>query len=44
MVVTICGSIKFMEEMIKARSILEQLGHKVLMPVRARGGRLLVRR
>lgn len=37
MIITICGSIKFMNEMKKAQKKLEKLGHIVHMPVKARG-------
>jgi nucleoside 2-deoxyribosyltransferase len=37
MIITICGSIKFMDEMKKAEAKLKKLGHKVLMPVKAEG-------
>jgi hypothetical protein len=37
MIITICGSIKFMDEMKKAQKKLENMGHKVLMPVKAKG-------
>jgi nucleoside 2-deoxyribosyltransferase len=35
MTITICGSIKFMDEMKEAQKELEKLGHQVLMPVKA---------
>jgi len=37
MVITICGSIKFMAQMKKAEKNLSNLGHEVLMPVQAEG-------
>lgn len=37
MKITICGSIKFMDEMIKAQKRLERMGFKVYMPVQAKG-------
>ncbi|OGM76682.1 hypothetical protein A2210_01510 [Candidatus Woesebacteria bacterium RIFOXYA1_FULL_40_18] len=37
MKIAICGSIKFYDEMLKAKKQLEKLGHKVLMPVKAQG-------
>lgn len=37
MVVTICGSIKFYDEMLKAKQELEKLGHTVMMPNKAEG-------
>ena len=35
MVITICGSIKFYDEMLNAKVQLEKLGHKVLIPGKA---------
>lgn len=37
MIVTICGSIKFYSEMERVRDQLEEMGHDVLMPVKADG-------
>lgn len=37
MTITICGSIKFMEEMKAVQKKLEEAGHAVLMPVKAEG-------
>ena len=37
MTITICGSIKFFEDMLKAKDRLEELGHAVLMPIKADG-------
>jgi len=37
MVITICGSIKFMAQMKEAEKNLSNLGHEVLMPVQAEG-------
>ena len=37
MIITICGSIKFYDEMLNAKKELEKLGHKILMPVKAEG-------
>lgn len=37
MIITICGSIKFMDEMKKAEKNLKDLGHEVLIPVKAEG-------
>lgn len=37
MIITICGSIKFMDEMKKIEAELKRLGHKVLMPTEAEG-------
>ena len=37
MKITICGSIKFYKEMLKAKKILEKQGHKIFMPIKARG-------
>ena len=35
--ITICGSIKFMDEMKRSQKVLEKLGHKVFMPIKAKG-------
>lgn len=37
MIIVICGSIKFYDEMVKTKKQLERLGHKILMPVKAEG-------
>ena len=37
MTITICGSIKFIDQMISAQKVLEKAGHKVYMPVKAPG-------
>ena len=37
MKIVICGSIKFYKDMLNAEKELEKLGHKVLMPVKAKG-------
>jgi len=37
MKVVICGSIKFYKDMLNAKKELEKFGHKVLMPVKAKG-------
>ncbi len=37
MIITICGSLKFYDEMLKARKELEKRGHKVLMPTKTQG-------
>ena len=37
MTITICGSIKFFDDMLKVRAELEKMGHTVLMPVKAPG-------
>ncbi len=37
MIITICGSIKFFEQMLEIQKKLEKLGHKVLMPIKAAG-------
>jgi hypothetical protein len=37
MTITICGSIKFFDQMLEARARLEKMGHSVLMPVRTDG-------
>lgn len=37
MKITLCGSIKFMDEMIRIRKDLEFQGHTVLMPIKADG-------
>ncbi len=37
MKITICGSIKFMDEMIKVQKKLEKIGFKVYMPIKAKG-------
>lgn len=34
MIITICGSIKFYDDMLKAQRELEKLDHKVLMPAK----------
>lgn len=36
MKITICGSIKFMEEMKETQRKLEKLGHQVFMPIKAK--------
>ena len=37
MVITMCGSIKFMDEMIELQKQLEAAGHTVYMPIKADG-------
>lgn len=37
MTITICGSIKFFDEMVEIQGNLEKMGHTVLMPVKAAG-------
>lgn len=37
MTITICGSIKFYDDMVVAQKVLEGLGNTVLMPVKASG-------
>ncbi len=37
MKIVICGSIKFYQDMLNVKKELEKLGHKVLMPVKAKG-------
>lgn len=37
MIITICGSIKFFDEMVTLQKKLEKHGHKILMPVKASG-------
>lgn len=37
MIITVCGSIKFMDEIGKVEAKLRKLGHEVLMPVKAKG-------
>jgi len=37
MKITICGSLKFYDEMLKVEKNLKKLGHKVYMPVKAQG-------
>ena len=37
MIITICGSVKFMNQMKKAQKNLEALGHKVFMPLKVEG-------
>jgi len=37
MTITICGSIKFFDKMVEIQGELEELGHKVFMPVKAAG-------
>jgi nucleoside 2-deoxyribosyltransferase len=37
MTITICGSIKFFDQMLEKKERLEELGHVVLMPVKADG-------
>jgi nucleoside 2-deoxyribosyltransferase len=37
MTITICGSIKFYDEMLDVKSKLEAAGHDVLMPIKAEG-------
>jgi len=37
MKITICGSIKFFDDMVELQEKLEKLGHEVLMPVKAPG-------
>jgi hypothetical protein len=37
MIIAICGSIKFYDEMLKVQKVLEGLGHMVLMPNKAEG-------
>lgn len=37
MIITICGAIKFMDEMIAAQKILEKSGHKIYMPKNVKG-------
>lgn len=36
MTITLCGSIKFMDQMEEARKKLEKLGHRDLMPIKAK--------
>lgn len=36
MTITICGSIKFYDQMLEAKDKLEGMGHAVLMPVKAK--------
>ncbi len=35
MKITVCGSVKFVADMRKAKSVLEKLGHAVLLPLSA---------
>ncbi|MBI5732886.1 hypothetical protein HY967_02935 [Candidatus Jorgensenbacteria bacterium] len=35
MTITICGSIKFFEQMLETKNKLEGMGHTVLMPIKA---------
>ncbi len=37
MKITICGSIKFFDDMVDLQKKLEKLGHEILMPVKAPG-------
>ena len=37
MKITICGSIKFFDDMVTLQKKLEKLGHEVLMPIKAPG-------
>jgi nucleoside 2-deoxyribosyltransferase len=37
MTITICGSIKFYDDMVEIQKDLEKMGHTVLMPVKAAG-------
>lgn len=37
MKIAICGSVKFMDEMVKSGKQLEELGHKVFLPIKAKG-------
>ena len=37
MIITICGSIKFFDEMLEVKNQLESVGHIALMPVKADG-------
>lgn len=37
MKITVCGSIKFMDEMIKTQVKLEKMGFVVFMPIKAKG-------
>lgn len=37
MIITICSSIKFYDEMLQVKEKLKELGHKVHMPVKAQG-------
>lgn len=37
MIITVCGSIKFIDETGKAQKKAEELGHTVLIPVKAKG-------
>jgi len=37
MTITLCGSIKFFDDMNETRGQLEELGHEVFMPVKADG-------
>lgn len=37
MTITICGSIKFFDDMVKIQKVLEARGYTVLMPVKADG-------
>jgi len=36
MTITICGSIKFYDQMLEAKAKLEKMSHTVLMPVKAK--------
>lgn len=37
MTITICGSIKFFDQMIKIQKKLEQMGHSIFMPIQIDG-------
>ncbi|MDO8557325.1 MAG: hypothetical protein Q7R98_02570 [Candidatus Jorgensenbacteria bacterium] len=37
MTITVCGSIKFFDQMLGVKGKLEQMGHTVLMPIKADG-------
>jgi hypothetical protein len=37
MTITICGSLKFHDEMVSIQNDLEKMGHTVLMPIKADG-------
>ena len=37
MIIAICGSIKFFDQMLEVKNQLEQMGHNILIPVRAEG-------
>lgn len=37
MIITICGSIKFFDQMIEVQKELERMGHTIFMPIQADG-------